>query len=263
MEKHTDYKLKSGNILRVFPDSDPESPDTWSNEDMFLVYDHRDFTVKRDGFHPKDIFEHINAKEPVKADYDDNGLYEMDYNDYAESINLEYNNYYIFTVYATIHSGVHLSLARGGQVWDVSSTGFVLVKKDHISDEINKSWKDIYHKGKSDEEVAETIAEGLIETWNQYLSGEVYGFQVLKIIKTYTITEEDLINLKIGHDKDYNKSFGKEAISGEATIYFSQFLEVAKEDIEEEEVDSCYNFYGDDIKTNGILDHIDEELIEE
>ena len=43
------YNLKSGNILEVIQDDDAESPDIWGNTDMFLVYDHNQFSVKRKG----------------------------------------------------------------------------------------------------------------------------------------------------------------------------------------------------------------------
>lgn len=261
MEEHKDYKLKSGNILRVIQDENSKSPDSWENQDLFLVYDHRQFSVKREGFEPRDIFDYLNSKEPVKPtedefkdengyiDYEDydNAIndYQMSYNDYAESINLEYNNYYIFEVDTYIHSGVHLSLANTANYpdrrWDVSTTGYVLVKKDlaynieQLDDEQLK------------EDKAKECAKSLIKTWNQYLSGDVWGFQVMKQIKTYTITEEDLAGLFINRTP---------------TLSIYDFISKSEKNTEYEEIDSCWNFYGDNPKTNGMLDYINDELLE-
>lgn len=242
MEQYKDYKLKSGNILRVIQDDNSKSPDSWDNEDMFLVYNHRQFTVKREGFNPYDIWHHIEA---TKGNKHENYLYD------------KYNDYYIFPVDAYIHSGVSLSLA--GQTdypdrrWDVSTTGYVLVKKEMVKSTENLDANKVLDFPNHLETRAREYAEGLIETWNQYLSGDVYGFQVMKQIKTYTITEEDLDNLSSPNDVG----------SGCDHIYTDEFKEIAFEEIEHEELDSCWGFYGDNPKTNGILDHINDEIIEQ
>jgi hypothetical protein len=71
----------------------------------------------------------------------------------------------VFPVFAYIHSGVSLSLGRTTYPfscgWDTSMKGFMLIKQQ----------KGTYHR-----ESARKMAEGLIETWNMYLSGDVYGY---------------------------------------------------------------------------------------
>lgn len=126
-------------LIKIFSDEDAQSPDTWEDEIVFLVYDHRDFYVARDGFNPRDIWANPTEFE-------------------AE--------YHIFVVYAYIHSGVALSLNTGtypfNDRWDVSSTGYTLVSKQYVPDR----------------EKAVEIAQGLIEEWNQYLSGDVHGYEI-------------------------------------------------------------------------------------
>ena len=237
MEEYKDYKLKSGNILRIIQDEYAEPPDTWGNEDIFLVYDHRLFTIRREGFEPRDIFEHVKALHTGKN---------------KDRIEPLYEEYFIFNVYAYIHSGISLSLNNNSYPFsdrfDVSTTGYILIEKNQVT------------QGEKDEESekdAKEYAEGLIETWNQYLSGDVWGFKVLEPIKTYTITEKelneltcDLINISTnGGERKF--------------IYKDQFLDVAYETIELEELDSCWGFYGDDPKINGMIDDIDDEIIEE
>ena len=41
------------------------------------------------------------------------------------------------------------------------------------------------------------------------------------------------------------------------------FRKVSKHNTEYEELDSCYGFYGSNIEENGILDHINDEIIGE
>jgi len=134
--------IYKGIEINTFYDEDCDSPDSWGNTDAFIVYDHRDFYVERKGFDPRTIFEHIQ-----------------------ETKRMFYDGYFVFPVYAYIHSGVALSLGKSHYPfidrWDVSFKGFALVKRQ---------------KGTYTNEKAYTQAEGLIETWNTYLSGQVYGY---------------------------------------------------------------------------------------
>jgi len=131
-----------GYEIEVCYDTDPESPDQWENEDVFIVYDHRQFEVRRKEFDPREIFDYTNKTK-----------------------RMFYKGYYVFVLNTYIHSGVSLSLGNTypfNDRWDVSTTGYVLVKR-------TKGWS--WTKDK-----AYKIAESEVEVWNQYLSGEVYGY---------------------------------------------------------------------------------------
>lgn len=230
----SEYKLKSGNILRVIQDENAESPDYWDNEDIFLVYEHRQFNVSREYFHPRDIFEHIKA------------LHTGENKDRIEPL---YEKYYIFNVYAYIHSGINLSLNNNSypfnDKFDVSTTGYVLVHKESFADKEKQTI--------IDEKTARKYAEDLIETWNQYLSGDVWGFKVLKLIDEYTIS-------KLTLEKVFN-TFNAGELVNIKTIK-SLIEKECSLNTEHEELDSCWGFYGSDPKTNGMLDHINDEIIE-
>lgn len=124
-------------------DHDASSPDYWGNTDVFLVYDHRQFSVERKGFDPSDIMEHVR-----------------------ETKRWFYDGYFVFPLYAYIHSGVSLSLGSSGYPfndrWDTSMAGFILVKRQ-------TGWT--YTKAK-----AEKVANSHVEEWNTYLSGDVFGY---------------------------------------------------------------------------------------
>ena len=160
---------KEGFNLVVKRDKDPQSPDTWGNTDLFLVYHHRQFTVNREGFEPEDV-----------------------YRAFKGSTGFIFDNYWIFTVYAYIHSGVSLSLSPQGNRFDVSSTGFILVEKE--TGVLSIGTKPVMVT----KDEATKYAEGLIETWNTYLSGDVWGFQVV----------EDVSCSHCGHvDKEHHYSY--------------------------------------------------------
>lgn len=218
-----EYQLENDRILRIYRQNNPESPDAWGNTDTFLVYEHRQFSIKREGFDPEDIAEWYGASFRT----------------------LDYEGHYVFPVAAYIHTSIILNLTDSllRQGWDTSVKGFVLVHKDSIF----ITEKD---KSKTKEQIAKEYAASLIETWNQYLSGDVWGFRVFKKVKYYRISESDFNNLKSSDSIDVK------------VIYPNQFLEIAQEVVELEQEDSCSGFYGSDIKTNGILDTIDYKLLE-
>ena len=94
----------AGYNVQIHQDDDAQSPDTWGNEDLFLVTTrNRYFEVQRDGF----------TMDGCAA-----GEYKKDY--------------HVLKLNAYIHSGVALSLGTRGQFsdpWDSGQIGFVLVKK--------------------------------------------------------------------------------------------------------------------------------------
>ncbi len=125
--------------LEIVQDENPSSPAEWGNTDVFLVANHRQFYVPVPG----------EKRLPQYA------------NDLADRFA---KTHHIFDLEAYIHSGVVLALSREGNFpdrqWDVSQLGYVFVSK--------KEWKT--------REKAREAALGLIETWNQYLSGDVWGY---------------------------------------------------------------------------------------
>lgn len=117
-----------------------QSPDCWDDLDLFLVFEHNQFNVNRKGFYPKYIYENPE----------------------------QYEDYYIFPVYAYIHSGVSLSLTNDSYPfndrWDVSNTGYILISKN-LRDDLT-------------DDVALEYADELIKEWNTYLSEEVYDVYI-------------------------------------------------------------------------------------
>jgi hypothetical protein len=127
----------NGLQVGIYQDTYAESPLGRGDENLFLITtSNRYFEVQRDGF---------SLDSAMDGGYNE--------------------EFYVFPLFAYIHSGVALSLARHGQfsdMWDSGQIGFVFVSK--------KEW--------SGDRSAYEAAEALVEEWNQYLSGDVYSFVV-------------------------------------------------------------------------------------
>lgn len=125
--------------IRIEQDEDARSPSEDADNDIFLVANHSQFYVPEPG-------------EKRVPDYAD------------ELIDRYRKTHWVFPIEAYIHSGVVLAFSREGNFpdrrWDVSQLGFIFVAK--------KVWR----LSKS----ARKAAEALIEEWNQYLSGDVWGY---------------------------------------------------------------------------------------
>ncbi|MCK9324186.1 MAG: hypothetical protein M0P69_01680 [Bacteroidales bacterium] len=121
-------------------------PDDWEDDGLFLVFYHRDFNICRDKIVTKnELIDHFYHDKKIDAAKD----------------------YHIFPASALIHGGVTVYIGKhdhqcdpGG--WDSSFCGAVLISKKEFRTRMQ----------------AQKAADGLISTWNDYLSGNVYGYQI-------------------------------------------------------------------------------------
>lgn len=133
--------LHKGVTIEIHQDTDAQSPSEWGDTDLFLVANHRQCYIPEPG--EKRIT-----------------------NDAQELVDRWKDTHWIFPLEAYIHSGVVLALSREGNFpdrqWDVSRLGFVFCAK--------KEWR--FRKS------ARKAALSLINEWNEYLSGDVWGYVV-------------------------------------------------------------------------------------
>ena len=188
----TEVVLPNNRIFRMFQDEYPESPREWDNLGTMACF-HRRYTLG-----DKDI--------PFSSD-DFNGWNEME-----EYILKSLDAAVVLPLYLYDHSGITMNTTGFSCRWDSGQVGFIYITKDKIMKEYGV--KRIRRQLK---EKVEKMLVNEVEVYDQYLTGDVYGFRIVKINKCDQ-----------GHEH-------------------------------EEFEDSCSGFYGDDIKINGILDHISEE----
>lgn len=131
-----------GVTVEIHQDINPESPSAHADTSLFLVAGHRDFYVPEPGE------KRVSDWETLVATYKD--------------------SHWIFRIEAYIHSGVRLAFSNEGTFpdrrWDVSQVGAIFASK--------KEWR----LSKS----ARKASECLLNTWNQYLAGDVWGYIVDK-----------------------------------------------------------------------------------
>jgi hypothetical protein len=123
-------------------DDDVQSPREDGDINLFLVANHRSFYVPPPGM----------KRCPESAN---------------EVVDTYKKTHWVFPLEAYIHSGVRLALSGEGNFpdrqWDVSQLGMVFAAKNEWR--LSKS--------------ARKAALSLIETWNQYLSGDVWRWEIL------------------------------------------------------------------------------------
>lgn len=73
----------------------------------------------------------------------------------------------VFPLYAYVHGGVALSLGGFGDPWDSGQVGYVVFVRSEWGEDAT-------------EEDARKVAEAWVKEWNQYLSGDVWGYIVEK-----------------------------------------------------------------------------------
>lgn len=142
IEKHIKDNAWS---VTIYLDEFCENPNQSGDNDLFLLSYHRDFWVEMDKVVTKaELLEAF--EEPKKSDVA--------------------SRFHIFPIEAYIHSGVVLAFSKCGNFpdlqWDVSLVGAILADKKEFRNR----------------KTAERAAISLLDMWNQYLSGDVYGYVV-------------------------------------------------------------------------------------
>jgi hypothetical protein len=130
--------------------------------------------------------------------------------EYVDSIVRD--GYVILPLFLMDHSGISMGTGSFGCPWDSGQVGWIVCDNETIQRDFN-----------GDRDLAEKALESEVKVYDDYLTGNVYGFIVEERDKS------DCPTCKRSHEWD--------------------------------ETDSCWGFFGDDIHTNGITDHLDADLI--
>ncbi len=177
------FNLPNNRVLKVQYDSSPESPREWDNLTKIIAF----------GKH-----RHLGDKHEINsnhfADWDEN----------KAGVMKEYDVAIIKPIYMYSHSGSTISTSPFSCSWDSGQLGWIIITKE----DLRNNWG-IKRISKKYRLMADNILEAEVETLDQYIRGDVYGFEI--------------------------------------------------EDEDENSEDSCWGFYGTDLKDNSILDHLSQE----
>jgi hypothetical protein len=119
----------------------------------------------------------------------------------------------ILPLYLYDHSGITMSVGSFGCPWDSGQVGWIVCDPETIEKEFN-----------GDRDLAEKCLIAEVATYDDYLTGNVYGF---------IVEERELLE---DWDQDDDEGW--------------------------EHVDSCWGFYGYDPRENGMAGHLGDELLE-
>ena len=198
-------------VIEVIQDEDAESPRTSFDNLGKMVCSHGRYFLGDEQLNVDDY----NSLEEAKKDLVEDGL--------------------CLDLYLYDHSGITISTSPFASRWDSGQVGFIYVSKEDI--------RNIYGVKKVTKKIREKVLEALqaeVETYDQYLMGDIYGFKMWKIKDSYL---------------EYMK---KENIDIED-------LDINVLQYHGEELNSCWGFYGDDIFENGMIDYLglEKNIIEE
>jgi hypothetical protein len=133
-------------LVKVWLDEYPENPCSWDNLGTMVCW-HRRYNLGN---------QH-NFRSPE------------DFLQWVKEIGRE--NFVILPLYLYDHSGITISTTPFSCPWDSGQVGWIYVTKARLREEfmVKRVTKDIISR-------AENVLRAEVQTYNQYLRGEVYGF---------------------------------------------------------------------------------------
>jgi hypothetical protein len=151
-------EVKAGDkILRIFSDQNPTDPRSWDNLAKFICFHNRYNLGDKHEYNAKDYSGWAEMKEAIMK---------------KEDVAI------IRPLYLYDHSGITIKTTPFGDNWDSGQIGFVIVTREAIRENFG-----VKRVTKALIERAEKIVDGEVETYDQFLTGDVYGFEVVKVTK--------------------------------------------------------------------------------
>lgn len=157
--------------IRIVHDNDPESPREWDNIGT-MVCAHRRYKLGDDDGMSKAldlIYEHLTDKQLNDMEFDASHVPDI------ERALEATGQAVLLPLYLYDHSGITMKCSPFGCPWDSGKVGFIFVSKSKARSEYN--WKLI---NKSRIEKLQKHLEGEVEVYDQYLTGDCWGFEILK-----------------------------------------------------------------------------------
>lgn len=134
----------------------------------------------------------------------------------------------ILPLYLYDHSGITMRTNPFSCKWDSGQVGFIYCTHETVKEEYGNINEENIEK-------ATNYLIGEVSTYDDYLTGNVYGFKLFKIDET--------------------------ALNEYLEESHAEFDDLDIDELENlsEDEDSCWGFYGDDVENNGIADEIGKD----
>lgn len=175
--------------IEIIQDSDPESPREWDNIGTMVCFHNRHT---------------LGDKHDYRSSHFDT------WNELERQIERDEKIGVILPLYLYDHSGITMNTTGFSCPWDSGQVGFIFVSKEKIRKEFG-----VKYVTKKVMEKIEKQLVGEVETYDQYLTGDVYGYRI-----TDTEKDEEL-------DSCWG-FYGSEYCLGEAKSVLNYYLEEDK-----------------------------------
>ena len=149
--------------------------ETFENDNYKLEID-----IDCDPTNPREEFDNLSEMVCFHKRYNLGDDHEYNHNDYngwdemEKAIEKNEDPAILWPVYLMDHSGISISTAPFGCPWDSGQVGFVFVSKEKIRKEysVKRVTKKLMEKVKD-------LILGEVKTYDQYLTGDVYSYNLL------------------------------------------------------------------------------------
>ena len=158
-------------IIKLVHDHDAESPREWDNLGS-MVCAHRRYRLGDENGAAKAlevIYKHLSDKQLGQIDFNANHIPDVE-----RALEMT-GQAIMLPLYLYDHSGITMKTSPFSCRWDSGKVGFIFVSKDKARSELG--WK---HLTKPRIEKLETYLDGEVESYDQYLTGNVWGYQVIE-----------------------------------------------------------------------------------
>ena len=157
--------------IKICQDEDPMSPREWENLGTMICYHDRynlGDVQRRGGY--DDFIEYINGEFNIlEPEY-----YDLEESEVKRVEKWMDRNLIILPLYLYDHSGITMRTAQFSCPWDSGQVGFIYVSLEKI----RKEYK-VKRVSKTLRERVEGYLRGEVETYDQYLTGDVYGYDIV------------------------------------------------------------------------------------
>ena len=168
-ELYKEIKLKDNHVLQIFQDTWGESPREWSNLGTMAIF-HRRYNFG----------DEVNFKSD---DFDS-------WSNMEEYINKDLDAAVCIPIYMYDHSGITINCDGFACPWDSGQVGYIYVSRKKLKDEYG-----VKRISSVMLERAEKALRREVNVMNQYITGDVYGFQVIKrYLDNNNDVKEDIID---------------------------------------------------------------------
>jgi len=157
--------------VRLRMDSDPESPRNWDNLGT-MVCAHRRYNLGDESGLDEAlsiINEHLSDRQLDEMGFDSSHVPDI------EKALEATGKVVMLPLYLYDHSGITMSTSRFSCSWDSGKVGFIFVSKAKLKTEYGWS-----RMSKARLEKVYSYLQGEVETYDTFLRGDVWGFQVVE-----------------------------------------------------------------------------------